>query len=107
MMKEVLARFEEHAPLSGIASHDAFSRVFALLDAQRFDACFIAWMQQLCVPSAGGRLDRSGWQGGARLARWWHDITHLVSAWHHRAGVASASRSMRPSSSTACMLTGR
>jgi len=33
---------------NGIASHDTFSRVFSLLDARGFEACFIGWMQQLC-----------------------------------------------------------
>ena len=28
---------------NGIASHDTFSRVFSLLDAKRFEACFIGW----------------------------------------------------------------
>lgn len=28
----------------GIASHDTFSRVFAMLDSVRFEACFRSWM---------------------------------------------------------------
>ena len=40
---------------NGIASHDTFSRVFSLLDAQRSEACFIGWMQQLC-PALQGQL---------------------------------------------------
>ena len=30
--------------VNGIASHDTFSRVFSLLDAKCFEACFIGWM---------------------------------------------------------------
>ena len=28
----------------GIASHDTFNRVFALLDGSSFETCFIIWM---------------------------------------------------------------
>ena len=71
---------------NGIASHDTFSRVFSLLDAQRFEACFIAWMQQLCPSLAGQLICLDG-----KSLRGSHDcgvnMAHLVSAWHHRAGV--------------------
>ena len=33
---------------NGIASHDTFGRVFAALDAQQFEACFIRWAAPLC-----------------------------------------------------------
>jgi predicted transposase YbfD/YdcC len=72
---------------NGIASHDTFSRVFALLDAQRFEACFIAWMQLLCPSLAGeglavdGKSVRGSHEGGVNMA-------HLVSAWHTGAGMA-------------------
>jgi predicted transposase YbfD/YdcC len=72
---------------NGIASHDTFSRVFSLLDARRFEACFIAWMQGLCPSLAGQSIcvDGKGLRGS-------HDcglnMAHLVSAWHHRAGAA-------------------
>ena len=36
----------------GLASHDTFSRVFAMLDSARFEACFRSWMAQIC-PSLG------------------------------------------------------
>ncbi|MFL9988935.1 transposase family protein [Paraburkholderia sediminicola] len=29
----------------GIPAHDTFGRVFAALDARRFEACFIRWMK--------------------------------------------------------------
>jgi predicted transposase YbfD/YdcC len=63
----------------GIASHDTFNRVFALLDAQGFEDCFIAWMQPLCTALAGatiavdGKSVRGSRSGGAAMA-------HLVSA---------------------------
>lgn len=33
---------------NGVASHDTFGRVFALLDASVFEQCFIAWMNSVC-----------------------------------------------------------
>ena len=33
---------------NGIASHDTFGRVFALLDAAVFEQCFVAWMRSVC-----------------------------------------------------------
>ena len=49
-----LDRLRRRLPLaSGIASHDTFSRVFRLLDAERFEACFIGWMQPLCAALQG------------------------------------------------------
>lgn len=70
----------------GIASHDTFSRVFNLLDAKQFEACFIGWMQQLC-PSLKGQLipidgkSVCGSHDGSQGA------IHLVSAWHSAAGL--------------------
>jgi predicted transposase YbfD/YdcC len=40
---------------NGIASHDTISRVFAALDSQSFQACFIRWMATLC-PSLEGQI---------------------------------------------------
>ena len=68
------------------ASHDTFSRVFSLLDAKRFEACFIGWMQQLCPALQGqlvaidGKSVRGSHDGGLAMV-------HLVSAWAHDAGL--------------------
>jgi predicted transposase YbfD/YdcC len=84
MKLDWLRRFLPFA--NGIASHDTFSRVFNLLDAKQFEACFIGWMQQLC-PSLAGQLipidgkSVCGSHDGAQGA------IHLVSAWHSAAGL--------------------
>jgi predicted transposase YbfD/YdcC len=71
---------------NGIAAHDTFGRVFALLDAAAFEACFIAWMGSLCpalsgvVPVDGKTVRRS--HGAGRKA------IHVVSAFAHGLGVA-------------------
>lgn len=66
----------------GIPSHDTFGRVFALLDPDAFERCFLAWMSAV-VELSGGRLvaidgksiRRSFEHGWDRNA-----MTHLVSA---------------------------
>lgn len=81
---EWLKRFLPFA--NGIASHDTFSRVFNLLDAQQFEACFIRWMQQLC-PALGGQvipIDGKSVRGSHDGAQ---GAIHLVSAWHSASGL--------------------
>lgn len=71
---------------SGVASHDTFSRLFAMLDAEQFAQCFTDWMGQLCPTLAGqfiaidGKSVRGSHESGSGMA-------HLVSAWHSQAGV--------------------
>lgn len=72
---------------NGAASHDTFSRVFSLLDAKCFEACFINWMQQLCPSLQGQVVPIDG-----KSVRGSHDganggMTHLVSAWGSSAGL--------------------
>jgi predicted transposase YbfD/YdcC len=71
---------------NGIASHDTFSRVFSLLDAKGFETCFLGWMQQLCPALHGQLVSIDG-----KSVRGSHDaglgMVHLVSAWHHGAGL--------------------
>lgn len=70
----------------GIASHDTFSRVFSLIDADKFEQCFIAWIGYLCpqlqsqVIHIDGKSLRGSHDGEAPMA-------HLVSAWDSAVGL--------------------
>lgn len=71
---------------NGIASHDTFGRVFALLDAAVFEACFIAWMAALCpalegVVAIDGKTVRRSKSAGQKAI-------HMVSAFAHGLGLA-------------------
>ena len=67
---------------NGIPSHDTFGRVFAMLDAEQFQHCFINWVQAVCKVLGGQVIAVDG-----KTARRSHDRTigrdaiHMVSAW--------------------------
>jgi len=67
---------------NGIPSHDTFGRVFARLDAEKFEACFVKWVQHLHELTQGQLLAIDG-----KTVRRSHDRRqkkgplHLVSAW--------------------------
>ena len=71
---------------AGVASHDTFSRLFSMLDGAQFAKCFAGWMAKLCPSLAGQSIAIDG-----KSVRGSHDcgagMAHLVSAWHHGAGV--------------------
>lgn len=71
---------------NGTASHDTFGRVFALLDAEVFEACFIDWMASRCpalkdAVAIDGKTIRRSHRAGQKAI-------HVVSAFAHAAGVA-------------------
>lgn len=77
----------QHLPFAhGIASHDTFGRVFSLLDAKQFEACFLRWIGGLCPSLAGQHIAIDG-----KCVRGSHDgkqsAIHLVSAWSSTAGL--------------------
>jgi predicted transposase YbfD/YdcC len=67
---------------NGIPSHDTFGRVFAALDPEQFQTCFLAWVQAAaCISDAqiialdGKTLRRSHDRSKGKAA------IHMVSAW--------------------------
>jgi predicted transposase YbfD/YdcC len=68
----------------GTPSHDQFGNLFAALDAEAFQNCFIAWVASLTklgpeiVAIDGKTLRRSYQQGGAKAP------IHMISAWSAR-----------------------
>ena len=66
----------------GIPSHDTFGRVFARLDPDQFQRCFVNWVQAVCEVTEGevvavdGKTLRRSKDG--TLGK---DAIHMVSAW--------------------------
>ena len=74
---------------NGIPSHDTFGRVFALLDPQAFEECFIAWIAEVASASAGrlvaidGKtlrrsLDAANGKAAIHMVSAWCQANHLV-----------------------------
>ncbi len=67
---------------NGIPSHDTFARLFARLNPEQFQACFLSWVQSLVRLSAGevvaidGKTLRQSYDSGDDKA-----VIHMVSAW--------------------------
>lgn len=79
---------------NGIPSHDTFGRVFARLDPEQFQACFLSWVQAITtvlpaqqIASAGKTARRSHDRGvgkaAIQLVSAWASSTHLVLAQRH------------------------
>src|SRR3989304_2993538 len=66
----------------GIPSHDTFGRVFARLNPEPLERCFLTWMQALAQAS-GGRFVGIGGKAGRPKFRQgkWQGAIHMVSAW--------------------------
>ncbi|MCZ0937479.1 MAG: ISAs1 family transposase [Caldilineaceae bacterium] len=67
---------------NGIPSHDTFGRVFARLDAEQFEVCFMRWVQHLHELTQGQLLAIDGKtvrRSHARRQK--QGPLHLVSAW--------------------------
>ena len=97
---EFLRRFRPFT--DGTPSHDQLGDIFAVLDAEQFQHCFIAWAASLTGLGAdiiaidGKTLRRSYQEGGAKAP------IHMISAWSARqnlvlgqAKVADKKRSRR------------
>ena len=79
---DLLRRFRPFE--DGTPSHDQLGDIFAVLDAEQFQSCFIAWAAGLTGLSAdiiaidGKTLRRSYQEGGAKAP------IHMISAWSCR-----------------------
>lgn len=66
----------------GIPSHDTFGRVFARLDPQRFQECFLAWTQAVAQFTQGALISLDGKTVKASFDRATASSPlHMLSAW--------------------------
>lgn len=79
---------------NGIPSHDTFGRVFARLDPEQFQACFLSWVQaintvlpaqQIAIDGKTARRshDRGMGKAAIQMVSAWATETHLVLAQRH------------------------
>ena len=71
---------------NGIAAHDTFGRVFSLLDAHRFETCFLRWMRTVCGAFEGLQVAIDG-KTVRRAKTAGQSAIHLVSAFAHGLGL--------------------
>jgi predicted transposase YbfD/YdcC len=82
-----LAWLRQFLPFAqGVASHDTFGRVFALLDARVFERCFIAWMRTVCRAFEGLQVALDG-KTVRRSQTAGQKAIHVVSAFAHGLGL--------------------
>jgi len=65
---------------NGVPSHDTFGRVFSMLDAKHFEACFMRWVGGLCQGLKGKVVAIDG-KTVRRSHRLGQGAIHLVSAY--------------------------
>src|SRR5215471_19862975 len=66
----------------GIPSHDTFGRVFARLNPQRFQACFVSWTRAVAQLTQGMRISLDGETVKASFDRATASSPlHMLSAW--------------------------
>lgn len=67
---------------NGIPSHDTFGRVFSLINPEKFEACFYAWIDSLDIDTDKEiiAIDGKSLRGSANKRKN-HKLLHLVSAW--------------------------
>ena len=67
---------------NGIPSHDTFSRVFSLIDPQKFESCFYSWIKSLAIDTHNEviAIDCKTLRGSGNRRQGQRPL-HLVSAW--------------------------
>ncbi|RUT67693.1 ISAs1 family transposase [Flavobacterium cupreum] len=72
----------------GIPSHDTIGRVFSLLDADCFQACFVRWVSATCTSLAGEVVAIDGkTMRGSQRRRLGKNAIHVVSAFASGRGI--------------------
>ena len=67
---------------NGIPSHDTFNRVFSLINAKKFQECFINWIKEISQLSKGEIISIDGKTVRRSYDRWNNKgAVHIVSAW--------------------------
>lgn len=75
----------------GIPSHDTFSRVFAAIEPEAFERCFLTWMKALAGSSMGqliaidgktlrGSFDRASDRAAIHMVSAWASVNHMCLA---------------------------
>lgn len=72
----------------GIPSHDTFGRIFARLDPEECQRCFVAWVRAVVgeLPAQGVAVDGKSSRRSANRSRGQHPL-HLLSAWATASGL--------------------
>lgn len=84
---------------AGIPSHDTFSRVFRLVNAQEFQQRFMGWVEQHFSVERGQVIAVDGKRvRGSRDTFQGQDAIHLVSAWASESGILLGQRKVEAKS---------
>ena len=81
---------------NGIPSHDTFRRVFMLVEAERFEACFVAWTRAVFTPTENSSPRQIAVDGKVMRRsfdrRKGNSPLHVVSAFATQSGLTLAQR---------------
>jgi len=92
VMKEAWLRTFLELP-NGTPSHDTFGRVFAALDAEAFQACFVRWVEGVFQVTQGQVIGIDGKTlRGSQDKHTGKKAIHMVSAWASQSGIVLGQR---------------
>jgi predicted transposase YbfD/YdcC len=84
---------------NGIPSHDTFRRVFALLEPEAFQRCFVSWVRSLVQLKVGEVVALDGKVIRRSQDRWkGKEAVEMVSAWASMAGLVLAQQAVKEGS---------